>query len=117
MKKSLLAILLGMTPAFACAQPVARPQPQENVRVEAAAPAAPERPATPPLPGANRDADPALWVVRDRDTTIYLFGTIHPPAVERRGRSIRHDSSVSRARSRRNSRVSIAGVIQQFART
>jgi hypothetical protein len=29
------------------------------------------------LPGANRDADPALWVVRDRDTTIYLFGTIH----------------------------------------
>lgn len=77
MKKSLLAILLGLTPAFACAQPVARPQPQENVRVEAAAPAAPERPATPPLPGANRDADPALWVVRDRDTTIYLFGTIH----------------------------------------
>ncbi|MBK8373952.1 MAG: TraB/GumN family protein [Sphingomonadales bacterium] len=24
-----------------------------------------------------RDADPALWVVRDDDTTIYLFGTIH----------------------------------------
>jgi len=23
------------------------------------------------------DADPALWVVRDKDTTIYLFGTIH----------------------------------------
>ena len=23
------------------------------------------------------DADPALWVVRDADTTIYLFGTIH----------------------------------------
>ena len=32
----------------------------------AAAPAA-------PLP----DADPALWVVRDEDTTIYLFGTFH----------------------------------------
>ena len=32
----------------------------------AAAPAA-------PLP----DANPALWVVRDADTTIYLFGTIH----------------------------------------
>ena len=23
------------------------------------------------------DADPALWVVRDADTTVYLFGTIH----------------------------------------
>lgn len=23
------------------------------------------------------DADPALWVVRDADTTIYLFGTVH----------------------------------------
>jgi uncharacterized protein len=23
------------------------------------------------------DADPALWVVKDKDTTIYLFGTIH----------------------------------------
>ncbi|AJP74724.1 polysaccharide biosynthesis protein GumN [Sphingomonas hengshuiensis] len=26
---------------------------------------------------AAQDADPALWVVRDEDTTIYLFGTIH----------------------------------------
>ena len=26
---------------------------------------------------ATRDADPALWVVKDKDTTIYLFGTIH----------------------------------------
>lgn len=26
---------------------------------------------------AQRDADPALWVVRDKDTTVYLFGTIH----------------------------------------
>jgi len=26
---------------------------------------------------ATTDADPALWVVRDKDTTIYLFGTIH----------------------------------------
>jgi len=24
-----------------------------------------------------RDADPALWVVKDHDTTIYLFGTFH----------------------------------------
>ncbi|WP_186456720.1 TraB/GumN family protein [Sphingomonas suaedae] len=25
----------------------------------------------------GEDADPALWVVKDEDTTIYLFGTIH----------------------------------------
>lgn len=35
-----------------------------------------------PLPAcakarAKGDADPALWVVKDADTTIYLFGTIH----------------------------------------
>lgn len=32
--------------------------------------------ATPAL-ATPRDADPALWVVRDVDTTIYLFGTVH----------------------------------------
>ena len=26
---------------------------------------------------AVKDADPALWVVKDDDTTIYLFGTVH----------------------------------------
>ncbi len=30
-----------------------------------------------PAPEAAKDADPALWVVKDADTTIYLFGTIH----------------------------------------
>ncbi|MES2339416.1 MAG: TraB/GumN family protein [Pseudomonadota bacterium] len=30
-----------------------------------------------PAPQAAQDADPALWVVKDADTTIYLFGTIH----------------------------------------
>jgi len=25
----------------------------------------------------SKDADPALWVMRDADTTIYLFGTVH----------------------------------------
>ena len=36
--------------------------------------------ATPqqPAPAAmTTDADPALWVVKDKDTTIYLFGTVH----------------------------------------
>jgi uncharacterized protein len=33
---------------------------------------------TSPQPAAEaKDADPALWVVKDKDTTIYLFGTIH----------------------------------------
>ncbi|WP_448662035.1 TraB/GumN family protein [Sphingomonas sp. CJ20] len=26
---------------------------------------------------ATQPADPALWVVRDEDTTVYLFGTVH----------------------------------------
>ncbi|MDG5487068.1 TraB/GumN family protein [Sphingomonas sp. BGYR3] len=34
--------------------------------------AAPAAPAA-----ATQDADPALWVVKDEDTTIYLFGTVH----------------------------------------
>jgi uncharacterized protein YbaP (TraB family) len=28
-------------------------------------------------PRAADDADPALWVVKDADTTLYLFGTVH----------------------------------------
>ena len=32
------------------------------------------KPAPPP---PAKDADPALWVVRDADTRIYLFGTVH----------------------------------------
>lgn len=31
---------------------------------------------TAPAP-AVQDADPALWIVKDADTTIYLFGTVH----------------------------------------
>ncbi|HEV2817292.1 MAG TPA: TraB/GumN family protein [Allosphingosinicella sp.] len=56
----LLAAALACAPAAAFAQ--------------AAPPAAPAGPVpAAPLP----DADPALWVVRDADTTIYLFGTFH----------------------------------------
>lgn len=28
-------------------------------------------------PAVAADSDPALWVVKDEDTTIYLFGTVH----------------------------------------
>lgn len=55
----------AMTLSAAQAQP--QPQPRH--------PPAP-RTARPPAP-VVRIARPALWRVRDRDTTIYLFGTIH----------------------------------------
>ena len=42
----------------------------------AAALAAAYVPATPPARLAP-DADPAIWVVNDRDTVIFLFGTFH----------------------------------------
>ena len=63
MKKLLLAAAMAFAPATAFAQ--AAPA--------SPAPAAARAPAAAPLP----DADPALWVVRDEDTTIYLFGTFH----------------------------------------
>lgn len=40
---------------------------------QTAAPQAAPAPAAAP----TQDADPALWVVKDDDTTIYLFGTVH----------------------------------------
>jgi hypothetical protein len=61
MKKLFLAAALAFAPAAAFAQ------------TDAPAPAAPAAATAAPLP----DADPALWVVRDEDTTIYLFGTFH----------------------------------------
>ncbi|MEA3045009.1 MAG: uncharacterized protein QOH47_2847 [Sphingomonadales bacterium] len=63
MKSLLLATALAFAAAPAFAQSAA-PQ--------AAVPAAPAA-APAPLP----DADPALFVVRDADTIIYLFGTFH----------------------------------------
>ncbi|HEU0044046.1 TraB/GumN family protein [Sphingomonas sp.] len=35
------------------------------------------QPSTPAAKVAAGDADPALWVIKDADTTVYLFGTIH----------------------------------------
>lgn len=39
--------------------------------------ARPTLPPIAPIAAAPRDATPALWEVRDGDTTIYLFGTFH----------------------------------------
>lgn len=36
-----------------------------------------QTPAAAPVGEAAAPADPALWVVRDADSTIYLFGTVH----------------------------------------
>lgn len=41
------------------------------------APAPAPAPVTAAPANDNTDANPALWVVKDKDTTIYLFGTIH----------------------------------------
>lgn len=59
------------TLAFVYASPVAA----QNTATEAPATVEALDPvkAPPPL----TDVDPALWVVKDADTTIYLFGTVH----------------------------------------
>ncbi|MEO7654527.1 MAG: TraB/GumN family protein [Sphingomicrobium sp.] len=43
----------------------------------AAAAAAVLTPALPATAVTLPDADPAMWVVKDKDTTVYLFGTFH----------------------------------------
>ncbi|WEK01705.1 MAG: TraB/GumN family protein [Candidatus Sphingomonas phytovorans] len=58
----LIAPLMLLLTAPACAQP---------------APKATPTPVAAAGKAAVRKADPALWVIRDKDTTIYLFGTIH----------------------------------------
>jgi uncharacterized protein YbaP (TraB family) len=65
MKKFLAGLLLatGLS-SPACAEPVTR---------EAQRSAAQAKSQRAVLP----DANPAMWVVRDEDTTIYLFGTFH----------------------------------------
>lgn len=60
------AALLALAPLPACAQAPSKPVDQP---AQAGKDGAPSR--------AANDADPALWVVKDADTTIYLFGTIH----------------------------------------
>lgn len=68
LKKSVayIAVILASTSAFAqSATPTEAPDMVEAldpVQVNAA---------------TTRDVDPALWVIRDDDTTIYLFGTVH----------------------------------------
>lgn len=67
----ILKILFISTAVFLAPAAIAQDAPTE-------APAAVE--ALDPVkvaPPASKDVDPALWVVKDEDTTIYLFGTVH----------------------------------------
>jgi uncharacterized protein YbaP (TraB family) len=69
MKKLLLALLAGAV--FSAAACTVQPPPD-------AADAAPANRASANTAQARLpDADPAMWVVRDEDTVIYLFGTFH----------------------------------------
>jgi uncharacterized protein YbaP (TraB family) len=63
------ALLLPLYLSFAACQT----PPSESV--SAGGDAVPETVATPTV--MPDDPDPALWVIKDEDTTIYLFGTIH----------------------------------------
>lgn len=60
--------LLQSIPAMAQTSPAAPPAAPPSTAVT-------QTQATPPAP--TRVATPALWVVKDADTTIYLFGTFH----------------------------------------
>jgi uncharacterized protein YbaP (TraB family) len=71
-KKLLLAAVLAFAGTATLAQDAA-PVPPPAAAPAPAVPSAPPASAAAPLP----DANPALWVVRDADTTIYLFGTFH----------------------------------------
>ncbi|HET9426943.1 MAG TPA: TraB/GumN family protein [Allosphingosinicella sp.] len=65
MKKLFLAGALLLAPSIAGAA--------QTESAQAAADSGAQVAAATPLP----DANPAMWVVRDEDTTIYLFGTFH----------------------------------------
>lgn len=71
MRKSIIALFATASIGFAAMPAAAQTTPSE-------APAAVE--ALDPVPvqaPSVKDVDPALWVVKDEDTTIYLFGTVH----------------------------------------
>lgn len=70
MRKMLLHTVAALTLTIATAA-------NAQVAAERPAPGSAGPAETAPQGPAVRDADPALWVVRDKDTTIYLFGTVH----------------------------------------
>lgn len=79
-------LLLALASCLSISAPAQQPQAEaplaEPALPESALPEPPPPPPLPPLPTGEK-AVPALWVVSDEDTTIYLFGTIHamPPGI------------------------------------
>jgi uncharacterized protein len=71
MRKFIISMFTGTALGFA-ALPVAA---QESPSEAPAAVQALDPVKAPPVD--MKDADPALWVIKDDDTTIYLFGTVH----------------------------------------
>jgi uncharacterized protein len=71
MRKSLIALFATVSIGFAAMPVAAQTTPSEApAAVEALDPVKVQTPEI-------KDVDPALWVVKDEDTTIYLFGTVH----------------------------------------
>jgi uncharacterized protein YbaP (TraB family) len=70
-----LLLALGL---IATGTALAQTQPLPSATTPPAKPVATVQDALDKLAAAQPgDADPALWVVKDADTTIYLFGTVH----------------------------------------
>ena len=72
MRISLKSLLAATT---TCALAWAAPIAAQNTPTEA--PASVEALDPVKTPPALMDVDPALWVIKDADTTIYLFGSVH----------------------------------------
>ena len=72
MRISLKSLLAATT---TCALAWAAPIEAQNTPTEA--PASVEALDPVKAPPAVKDVDPALWVTKDADTTIYLFGSVH----------------------------------------
>ena len=72
MRISLKSLLAATT---TCALAWAAPIAAQNTPTEA--PASVEALDPVKAPPAVKDVDPALWVIKDADTTIYLFGSVH----------------------------------------
>ncbi len=78
----LLCAALAITPAAAQGNGGQTPERLEQQAAQSANEAARDLNELLPVPAPTdtaemRDIDPALWVIRDADTTIYLFGTVH----------------------------------------
>ena len=73
-----------LSTSLAAAQPQPQSQAQPQPQTQGGLVEVPVRSAAQPVAGTAAPVRPAMWLVRDADTTIYLFGTIHalPPGID-----------------------------------